>query len=420
MIRTQQESRNVPTPMDAVVARQKVYTFQWLWAVDPKGIHLVTRSADPATAIAWLLGLVKLHCKAAYKKDDVYVLLALLICNLNHKPGTDLNQDWFQDRLTDLVALFPAVSGQLSVPPYGDAQAAAISAFGNRWPTTGAQISRAILNGHFKGRMLRVQRYVTTQCGYADLPQAEIQTMQVTVPKPPAEIKPMESAPSESPVEEQTVEVATFKPPTEGRTSQTQSRNNSASRNATPLEVSVSMSSEVPHRQKVYIFPHFEDFDPNWIHMVTRRGDPDTAVACLLGFVKLVCGADYQKVVDGSVKDGLQLEEVPVSSWDVRQQMPGLVTDSETTATMDDFYVLLGMLLSNLSRPPSSNMNRAWFQNRAKDLIALFPAVSGQLPMPLYGEEQAATISAFGEQWAHTRAGICSAILKGSFRVRTF
>lgn len=36
--------------------------------------------------------------------------------------------------------------------------------------------------------------------------------------------------------------------------------------------------------------------------------------------------------------------------------------------------------------------------------------------IPLYGPEQAEAISLFGEQWPHTRAALCNALLKGAFQ----
>ncbi|KAL1468900.1 hypothetical protein MTO96_041179, partial [Rhipicephalus appendiculatus] len=47
--------------------------------------------------------------------------------------------------------------------------------------------------------------------------------------------------------------------------------------------------------QKVFVFPRLTEFDPNWIRLITGSRDTDTAVACLLGFVELVCGADFDK-----------------------------------------------------------------------------------------------------------------------------
>ncbi|KAH7962983.1 hypothetical protein HPB52_019033 [Rhipicephalus sanguineus] len=179
---------------------------------------------------------------------------------------------------------------------------------------------------------------------------------------------------------------------------------------ATPESVEIDRPTLSPIAwQKVYVFPR--EFDPEWIRMVTRsRGlvASDDAVACLLGFVELVCGANFEKVRNGAEKDGLWLRELKVLIVEpLHDQMP----DSEpATATMDDFYVLLGTMLCTLSRPRSSDMNHGWFQKWANDLVVLFPNVSELLPVPVY-----VAIAAFGEQWPRTRAAICSIMLNGRF-----
>ncbi|KAH7986129.1 hypothetical protein HPB52_025189 [Rhipicephalus sanguineus] len=76
----------------------------------------------------------------------------------------------------------------------------------------------------------------------------------------------------------------------------------------------------------------------------------------------------------------------------LRQHLRELMTTDEPHATMDDFYLLLTVMLCNLSRVRGSNLNREWFQNRANDLVALFPTVSGPPPVPLYCEAQADAI----------------------------
>ncbi|KAL1472051.1 hypothetical protein MTO96_039575, partial [Rhipicephalus appendiculatus] len=63
-----------------------------------------------------------------------------------------------------------------------------------------------------------------------------------------------------------------------------------------------------------------------------------------------------------------------------------------------------------------SDVNRGWYQTRANDLVELFPDVSGELSLRLYDEALADAICAFAEQWPHTRAAICSIILKGTFK----
>ncbi|KAL1482924.1 hypothetical protein MTO96_033473 [Rhipicephalus appendiculatus] len=164
--------------------------------------------------------------------------------------------------------------------------------------------------------------------------------------------------------------------------------------------------------QKVFVFPRLSEFDPNRIHLIMRSHDPEIAVSWLLGFVDLVCGADFE-VLNSADKDGVRLQEVKEVSVEGCQQLPDQTTDSEPAATMDDFYVLLGIMLCNLSCP--RNMNPDWFQNCMNDLVGLFPDVSEQLPVPLYDEAKADAISAFGEQCPQTRAAICRTILKGRF-----
>ncbi|KAL3197401.1 hypothetical protein MRX96_014720 [Rhipicephalus microplus] len=167
-------------------------------------------------------------------------------------------------------------------------------------------------------------------------------------------------------------------------------------------------------RQTVFVFRE-EDFDPNCVRLVTRGRDPATAVACLLGFFKLVCEDGYEQVVRASDVDGVWLDEVHVNGEFVRRQLRALCADSEPAATMDDLYVLLSVLLCNLPRARGSNLNHDWFQNRINDLVELFPGVSEPPPVPLYGEEQADAVSKFGEQWPHTRATLCHAMLRSQF-----
>ncbi|KAL3197794.1 hypothetical protein MRX96_044724 [Rhipicephalus microplus] len=66
--------------------------------------------------------------------DDVYVLFGVLLCNLHSEAGTIFNRDWFQNRVNDLVQLFPGVSVPPTVPLYSKSQADALSAFGKQWP----------------------------------------------------------------------------------------------------------------------------------------------------------------------------------------------------------------------------------------------------------------------------------------------
>ncbi|KAL1477232.1 hypothetical protein MTO96_017820 [Rhipicephalus appendiculatus] len=61
---------------------------------------------------------------------DVYVSFGVLLCNVKSKEGTIFDQDWFRNRVKDLVGLFPAVSERPPVPFYSESQADAISALG--------------------------------------------------------------------------------------------------------------------------------------------------------------------------------------------------------------------------------------------------------------------------------------------------
>ncbi|KAL3197390.1 hypothetical protein MRX96_014710 [Rhipicephalus microplus] len=167
-------------------------------------------------------------------------------------------------------------------------------------------------------------------------------------------------------------------------------------------------------RQAVFVFPGHQ-FDPNCVRLVTRSRDAATAVAYMLGFFKLVCEDGYKQVVRASDVDGVWLDEVHVSGAFVRRQLRALHADSEPRATMDDLYVLLGVLLCNLPRARGSNQNRDWFQNRINDLVRLFPGVSEPPLVPLYGEEQADAVSNFGERWPLTRAALCRALLRSRF-----
>ncbi|KAL3197391.1 hypothetical protein MRX96_014711 [Rhipicephalus microplus] len=143
-----------------------------------------------------------------------------------------------------------------------------------------------------------------------------------------------------------------------------------------PLATGDALGSVFVH-QTVYVFPPAgQPFDPNCVRLVTRGRDPATAVACMLGFFKLVCEDGYKQMVRASEVDGVWLNDVHVSGVFVRRELRSLCADSEPAATMDDFYVLLGVLLCNLPRARGSNLNRDWFQNRINDLVELFPGVS--------------------------------------------
>ncbi|XP_077489147.1 uncharacterized protein LOC144099833 [Amblyomma americanum] len=110
------------------------------------------------------------------------------------------------------------------------------------------------------------------------------------------------------------------------------------------------------------------------------------------------------------------LDEVHVSSAFVRRQLRSLGADGAPEATMDDFYLLLSLMLCNLPRGRGSKLGTDWFQNRVNDLLEFFPNVSEPPRVPLYSEEQADAISRFGEQWPHTRAALCSTLLKTRFQ----
>ncbi|KAH7947917.1 hypothetical protein HPB52_016812 [Rhipicephalus sanguineus] len=112
----------------------------------------------------------------------------------------------------------------------------------------------------------------------------------------------------------------------------------------------------------MFVFPPPGEFDTNCIRLVLRSCDPETAVACLLGFIKMVRGSDFQKVLNSADKDGVWLEQVRVTTVEMRQQLHDLMPDSEPTVTMDDLHVVLGMLLCSLSCTQGSDMNHGWLQ----------------------------------------------------------
>nr|XP_037290909.1 uncharacterized protein LOC119186373 [Rhipicephalus microplus] len=170
-------------------------------------------------------------------------------------------------------------------------------------------------------------------------------------------------------------------------------------------------------RQTVFVFPR-EQFDPNYVRLVTRGRDPATAVACLLGFFKLVCEEGYKVMLRASCFDGNWLDEVDVghvSGASVRRQLRALSDDSEPAATMDDFHVLLGVLLRNLACVPGHPLGHCWFLMRVVELLKLFPGVSEPPPVPLYSQAQADAVSNFGQRWPHTRAALCRALLGSQF-----
>ncbi|KAH8022267.1 hypothetical protein HPB51_023154 [Rhipicephalus microplus] len=170
----------------------------------------------------------------------------------------------------------------------------------------------------------------------------------------------------------------------------------------------------------VYTFPsRWQDFDPNCIRLVTRAGDRVTAVACLIGFIKRFCGAQYYKVLEGSDEDGLWLEPVKIDRRVLSQQPWIRMTGPEPPATMDDVYVLFGVLLCNLHSEAGTIFNRDWFQSRVNDLVQLFPGVSVLPAVPPYSVSQADALSAFGKQWPFTTTEILCTIIEGRFQVGT-
>ncbi|KAL3197394.1 hypothetical protein MRX96_014714 [Rhipicephalus microplus] len=114
-------------------------------------------------------------------------------------------------------------------------------------------------------------------------------------------------------------------------------------------------------RQTVFVFPR-EQFDPNYVRLVTRGRDPATAVACLLGFFKLVCEDGYKVVLRASCLDGNWLDEVDVgrvSGAPVRRQLRALSDDSEPADTVDDFIRAPGCAAAQpgvRARPPAGSL----------------------------------------------------------------
>ncbi|KAH7964610.1 hypothetical protein HPB51_027153 [Rhipicephalus microplus] len=162
---------------------------------------------------------------------------------------------------------------------------------------------------------------------------------------------------------------------------------------------------------KVYAFPLREqDFHPNWIRLVTRSGDVDTAAAFLLGFIKLFCRDDYYKVLQGSAEDGLWLEALKIDSLNLSNVMSG----SEPVATMDDVFVLIGVMLCNVNSKEGTSYD--WFRNRVDDLVPLFPLVSEPPPVPLYSGPLAEALSTLRKLWPCTIAQIVRTIVEGSFK----
>ncbi|KAG0427961.1 hypothetical protein HPB47_025025 [Ixodes persulcatus] len=134
----------------------------------------------------------------------------------------------------------------------------------------------------------------------------------------------------------------------------------------------------------------------------------------------------HAQVLQASDRDGLWLDEVPMTDAFRERELGSLCTPGPDAPrpTMDDFYLLLSVMLCNLPRVQGSNLSRhafafparkTWFQNRTNDLVSLFPAVSAPPRVPLYQADQADAIAQFGEQWPHTRAAVCRALLHARF-----
>ncbi|CAN8002241.1 unnamed protein product, partial [Ixodes hexagonus] len=185
-----------------------------------------------------------------------------------------------------------------------------------------------------------------------------------------------------------------------------------------PMLFPLMAAAAAQPRQVVYIFPPLELFDPASVRLVTDGGDASTAVACLLGFFRLVCEHGYRQLLEASERDGIWLVEVPVSPEYLRRKLRSLRPsggEPDSRPTMDDFYLLLSVMLCNLPRVRGSNLSREWFQNRVNDLVQLFPEVSAPPRVPMYRADQADAIARFGEQWPHVRAALCRSLLNGRF-----
>ncbi|KAH7947562.1 hypothetical protein HPB52_013368 [Rhipicephalus sanguineus] len=132
--------------------------------------------------------------EAVATMHDAYVLFGAFLCSVNSNQGTIYDQDWFQKRVNDIVALFPAVLESPPVPLYSESQADELSALGERWPYTAAHTVSTIDEARFQGPMERVQEYVCAHWNTAEMIGVEPQ--------------PLESATSEPPVLQQAAEVS--------------------------------------------------------------------------------------------------------------------------------------------------------------------------------------------------------------------
>ncbi|KAM7297591.1 hypothetical protein ISCGN_022742 [Ixodes scapularis] len=114
-------------------------------------------------------------------------------------------------------------------------------------------------------------------------------------------------------------------------------------------------------RQMVYVFPPLGQLEPSCVRLVTDSADASTAVACLLGFFRAVCRDGYRLVLEASEREGVWLVEVPVGPEYLRRKLRSLRPsggEPDSSPTMDDFYLLLGVMLCNLPRVRGSNLSR--------------------------------------------------------------
>ncbi|CAN8029779.1 unnamed protein product [Ixodes persulcatus] len=185
-----------------------------------------------------------------------------------------------------------------------------------------------------------------------------------------------------------------------------------------PMLFPLMAAAATQPRQMVYVFPPLGQLEPSCVRLVTDSADASSAVACLLGFFRVVCRDGYRLVLEASEREGVWLVEVPVGPEYLRRKLRSLRPSGgelDSSPTMDDFYLLLGVMLCNLPRVRGSNLSRDWFQNRVNDLVQLFPAVSAPPRVPLYQDDQADAIARFGEQCPLLRAALCRGLLSGRF-----
>ncbi|KAH8021070.1 hypothetical protein HPB51_012354 [Rhipicephalus microplus] len=142
--------------------------------------------------------------------DDVYVLFCVLLCNLHSKAGTIFNRDWFENRVNDLVRLFPGVSVPPAVPLYSESQADAVSAV---WKTVALHHNRDPLHDHrrpFPVENCRDRSDSTSQRGLILVEfnwlRIQCNRLQVTAPMVPAVPQPLDAATDEVPAVQDTLQ----------------------------------------------------------------------------------------------------------------------------------------------------------------------------------------------------------------------